>query len=29
MLAVLVSLPGEAEAEWTWPPSEEAMDRIE
>jgi len=29
LAAVLVSLPGEAEAEWTWPPSEEVMDRVE
>ncbi|MCK5596751.1 MAG: hypothetical protein KAJ04_04815, partial [Candidatus Eisenbacteria sp.] len=29
LLAVLVSLPGEAGAEWTWPPSEEVMDRVE
>ena len=29
LLAVLVSLPGEAGAEWTWPPSEEIMDSIE
>ncbi len=29
VLAVLVSLPGEAGAEWTWPPSEEVMDSVE
>ncbi len=29
LLIVLVSLPGEAEAEWVWPPSEEVMDSIE
>ena len=26
LLAVLVSPPGEAGAEWIWPPSEEVMD---
>ena len=29
LLAVLVSLPGEAAAEWTWPPNEEIADSIE
>jgi len=29
LLVALASLPGEAGAEWTWPPSEEVMDSIE